>query len=597
MNDQDVRDMLRERAASITPSPDGLERIQAKLDGAVASAASGRRRFPVLASAAAVAVVAVIGAVVVAQRDDTTTVEGGPLADSPTTSEVPLPAGLPLGVFPWEAFGEPADDPAFADPVQTARAYVASRVTAVGETTDGGFVQGDATSGEVTFAGRVSTTVFVRQHGDRWYVTGAASDLVTLHDAGDGTLTAHVEIGGLLTHVREHSTGFGEDGTPVEVRGGEEYTGLGYDLGRNDVVLRERWVLDLADGTAALTETSFAPPTAVLPDTPATAAVGQGVWPWPDDEHEDTWLADPRETALRYVAFRLGGELGDTVVSEFQQGDSSSGEVVFTGDVSTTVVLRQLDGIWHVEAAVTELLDLLVEADEVAWTARRGGELTGNAEGAHMPGDERGPVRYEAGSGGSIELTEATGVVRHRFRFVADDGTIGLAEVRVDHGDAASESGIPEDAIFEEGGLDATAVAQAYLTDRLRGPTVTAGELRITEDGDAEVPWDAGVVILRQQDDGHWYVIEATGESVQIEGYSRDVDYIGGTVVVAEPGTLRFAAGATTWEIPVDEAGEGTRIPFEHSIEDDTSPSLRVVLVTANGLVSLAEQPLTVGRF
>ena len=600
MTDEEVqvREMLRARAAAITPSADGLERIEAKLAGdvQVTAAPAARRRFPVLASAAVVVVAAVIGGVVVAQRDDSTNVESGPLAGSPTTatSEVPGIAGLPLGVWPWP--GDAVDESVLSDPVQTARAYVASRVLDPGATTDGGFLQGDATSGEVVFTGDVATTVFVRQGpGGGWYVNGSASDLVTLHDAGDGTTTARVEAAGELTRTTAISGSDAASGDAAQVTGGEEYPGLAYTLGRSDVALRELFVLETADGTVGITEVAFQPPTGALPNTPEVAdGTGRlGVWPWPGDvaANEDVWLTDPRQTAMRYVAFRLGGDLGDTEVSDFQRGDSNSGEVVFTGDVSTTVLVRQLDGVWHVEAAITDLLELQVEDDEVSWTAAQGGDLTGNAEGDGVEPDPRGPTRFEAGSGGSTELTEASGIVRHWFTFVADDGTTGLAEVRVDHGDDVSESAIPEWAVWSEGSLDAYALALEYLEDRLPGVEHGAGDVQFSEDGYAEVPWTAGVVILRYEegDETHWFVEQAIGDSVQIESARRTDVGVTGELRLAQAGTATITVGDRSIEVRNDVDAEGTIVPFTIERAPSDAP-LRVVFRTDTGYVSLAER-------
>ena len=586
MTDEDVRDMLAERAAAIRPSTDGLAKIEARL---ASEPVAARRRLPVpMLAAAAVTVLAMVGVTVFVQRDDETSVDSGPVATAPVAPA----ADVPLGVWPWP--GDDVDEAVFDDAGDTARAYVASRVLEIGATTEVG--RNETADGvDVVFGGDVATTVHLRRDGDRWYVEASSSDLVTLHDVGDGSVTARIEVAGELVRTTAVSGASAASTVTAQVEGGEEYPGLGYTLGRDDAAQRELFVLGAVDGTTAIAEIAFRASTE--PDLPATAAP-PGVWPWPGDfaANEDAWLTDPRETALRYALFRFGGDLGETVASDFQQGDANSGEVVLTGDVSTTVLVRRLDGVWHVEAAVTDLLELQVDGDEVSWTVPRGGELTGNAEGAGVEPDPRGPVRIEPGSGGGIELTEATGVVRHWFTIVGDDGTTGLAEVRVDHGDTARESSIPDDAVFEEGGLDASAVVWAYLADRLESSEHVTIVNEPTYEGDrAEVTWNAGVIRLRQQPDGYWYVIEAIGDSVQIGSVrSANTDAAGQLDVeiqVAEPGVLHITDTSSmgTVDLEVDDAGEGTIVPFRTGNESSWPGPLLVVFETDAGFVSLAE--------
>lgn len=171
---------------------------------------------------------------------------------------------------------------------------------------------------------------------------------------------------------------------------------------------------------------------------PAADTVGPGVWPWPVDDVDAVDRTDPREVALRYLLSRFEGDLGETTASEFQQGDPTSGEVVVTGDVETTVLVRIDDGgQWYVVAALSDRLELVVLDDgAVESRPRVAGELTGNAEGPLVAADQRGPVPVTPDmtasfqpQGGDVEV----GILRHWFTLTTDDGVTGFTEVRVDH--------------------------------------------------------------------------------------------------------------------------------------------------------------------
>jgi hypothetical protein len=183
----------------------------------------------------------------------------GQAGPTTTTTPPPPPATAdspPAGVWPWP--GDDVEASVLDDPVDTARAYVATRIVDVGATTASEFQAGDARSGEVAFAGEVSTTVSVRVDDDgHWYVVASSSDLLTLHDTGDGTVTARVETAGRLVRSSVVSDAAEDRQEPISVQGGEEYPGLGYTLGRDDVALRELFILDTVDGTTALTEIAF----------------------------------------------------------------------------------------------------------------------------------------------------------------------------------------------------------------------------------------------------------------------------------------------------------------------------------------------------
>jgi hypothetical protein len=137
MTDDDVRDLLEQRAAAVQPSADGLERIQAKLAGEVPVTAVARRRpSTTWLAAAAVVVVALVGAVLFLDRDDTTN-----LATAPPTTAGHV-ARYPLVEAVW-----PSNDPEVLNgisaawareesPLSAVRLYLTDRVGEVGLTDD-----------------------------------------------------------------------------------------------------------------------------------------------------------------------------------------------------------------------------------------------------------------------------------------------------------------------------------------------------------------------------------------------------------------------------------------------------------------------------
>ena len=581
MTDEDVREMLAERARAVRPSSDGLAKIEARLAGAPAAA---RRRLPVpMLAAAAVTIVALVGVAVFVERDDDTVVDtDSPVATAPG-------AGLPPGVWPWP--GDAVEEWELRDPVLTAQAYVSSiMLDATYEMNDNGYEPTDAHSGQVVFSGHVSTTVSVREIDGRWFVESAASDLVTLHEAADGTVTARIEAPGILDHVTtvlgaepEHDT--------EEVQPGDEYPGLGDTLDRNDAVIRELFWLDTV-GTTGITEIAFGPRTTV----PAPAALPPGVWPFPHDDVDEARLDDPVETARAYVDARVGGITDRTTVSAYLEGDNSSGEVVFGGDISTTVFVRRLDGRWHVEGSASDLVTLHDADGDGAFTAvvEAKGWLQSHVVLSSGSSEPLMPAReYDAGE----EITEGlaydlnTDRVVKAVRFLltsGPEGIKGLSEVAFRP--PFAESAIPYGAVWSEGGLDAREVAVAYLADRLGGRAVRVDEPASIDKGRvAEVTWEAGVVRL-QYLDGLWYVVEAIGDSIQIKGTSLDVGYVGGTLTLAEAGTVHLSVGDTTWDVRNDVDAEGTDVPFEHEVPTDSPVILRAVFATDTGFVSLAER-------
>jgi hypothetical protein len=248
MTEDDVREMLQARAATVRASADALDRIGVRLEAPARRAPVNR--LPLLA-AAAVAVVALVGAVLLAQRgEERTPISSGETSTSTTstpTTSTTVRAQLGVWPLPFDA----VDESVFDDPVDTARAYVATRITDVGETTASEYQAGDSNSGEVVFSGHVSTTVLVRKaSADRWYVVASASDLLPVHDVGDGTQVMTAGADGTAEGVT-YDGDVVANHDPITVHRGDE-------LWRGANVGAGAWFsLTTADGSVALAETAI----------------------------------------------------------------------------------------------------------------------------------------------------------------------------------------------------------------------------------------------------------------------------------------------------------------------------------------------------
>ena len=209
------------------------------------------------------------------------------------------------------------------------------------------------------------------------------------------------------------------------------------------------WAIDEEPSTNVATTPEVGPPpaegegvdttTVTTAVEPSVTAIGRpGIWPWAGDDTRSADRSDPRDLALRYLLSRFDGELGDTPASDVPPGDPTSGEIVFTGDIETTVLVRTEDGEqWYVVAALSDLLELVVLDDgAVEYRPRVAGELTGNAEGPLVAPDPRGPVPVTPDMTGSFQPQagdDEVGILRHWFTLTTDEGTTGFTEVRVDH--------------------------------------------------------------------------------------------------------------------------------------------------------------------
>ena len=337
-----------------------------------------------------------------------------------------------------------------------------------------------------------------------------------------------------------------------------------------------------------------APPTT---DTtqPAKTELPPGVWPFPQDEVAEAALGDPVDTALAYVDARVGGTTDRTTVSEYQAGDNSSGEVVFGGDIQTTVFVRRLDDRWHVEGSASDLVTLhdadgdgsltaVVEAK--GWLQSHVALSTGASQPLVEAREFDAGEEITEGLAYDLNTDQAVKAVRFLLTF-GPEGTKGLSEVAFRP--PFAETAVPDGAVWQEAGLDARELVVAYLDDRLDGRRVEVGDLTEVGDGSGEVTWEAGVVRL-QQLDGYWYVVEAIGDSIQIAGTSLDAGYVGGTLTLAQAGTVRLSVGDTAWDVRNDVDAEGTDVPFEHEVPTDAPVILRAVFETDSGFVSLAER-------
>ena len=595
MTDEDVRDMLAERARAIRPSPDGLAKIEARLAG---TPATTRRRFPMpMLAAAAVTVLALVGVTVFVQRDDETSVDSGTFTTAPTTEDE-LQAVWPSNdrdVLEGIS-GAWAQD---ASPNDAVRLYLEDRVGRLPGDDDLSTRQLDD-GVVVTVTGDFDTEVHLRRlDGDGpWYVTSASSGSVSferitydgeaLETIAVTTADGDIEVtaqGANHTATTSSSSGAIVAGEPFEK------TAIfgGTDIER-DEPLTVHAVLRTGDFIAVV-DRFVEPPR--IGTTPATASLPAGVWPFPQDDVGPDVLDDPVETARAYVDARAGGVTDRTTVSEYREGDASSGEVVFGGDIQTTVFVRRLDGRWHVEGSASDLVTLHDADGDGALTAvvEAKGWLQSHVTLSSGSTEPLVPAReFDAGE----EITEGlaydlnTDQVVKAVRFLltfGPEGVKGLSEVAFRP--PFAESTVPADALLDEGGLDAVETAQRYLADRLGGRTVTITGSDLGQD-EGEVTWEAGVVRL-QRADGYWYVVEAIGDSVQINAVYFEDGAIRGELAVAERGTLHVSTADGTVDISVDQDGEGTLVPFELETAVSSGP-VRVVFETATGFVSLAER-------
>ena len=178
-----LREALAARAATIDPSPDGLERIEEDLMSGSPND-SNRNRW-IIGALSAAAVVLVLVAVTVLDDDDdtdvtadtTTTTADTTTTTGSTTTEVTTTEPFAPEVDPFSvAYPSPTTSQRFESPESAAQTY-ATEVLGFTELELGEFREGDSRSGEVPITDRPDgpeTLVLVRQmEDDTWFVLGS----------------------------------------------------------------------------------------------------------------------------------------------------------------------------------------------------------------------------------------------------------------------------------------------------------------------------------------------------------------------------------------------------------------------------------------
>jgi hypothetical protein len=405
MIDDDVQAMLRERATDVHPSPDALDRIEARLDE------GGRRRpgarLPMLAAAAVVVVVGLVGAVLLAQRgDDDAHVTSTPSTSMATTSTTLIaPAAIPDGVFPW-----PGDDAggAASDPASVARSYILDRVGLGPGTTFSSFQQGDASSGEVVVGGDLHTTVLLRRSADRWFVQGAVSDALPIHAAADGTFLCTIETAGdLVTWRRQPGEEAIQASSGRVLPGGDPTRLAPLGAGR---VSAEALLLSGPDG-GSFSEVRLGP-TPGDPDVPSNAI-------------SPTGRNDAIDAARAYLEERLPGT---TIDIGAYTGDDAAGEVTWQAGL---VRVERYRGRWFVVEAIGDSIQIAGTSLDVGSI---GGALTlAQAGTVHLRvGDVAWDVRNDVDrEGTSVHFEHDVPTdepVILRAVFTTDTGYVSLAE-------------------------------------------------------------------------------------------------------------------------------------------------------------------------
>jgi hypothetical protein len=355
ITDDDIRTMLRTKAAEATVSDDAWTRIADRLGEPEPKANHLPRRLAAVGVAAAVAA----GVVVLANRpgDDRT-----PMAQSTSTTSQPTATTVSQR------------DPNFVRSV--VEDWLHDRVPGV---VPGDLRQTDNPDGSVTvrFAGgELATELHLHptNGGQGLEVASATSDLLHLddptYDDADGLVaTAVAEMDGMLT-MTYVMDGHEQPGGHYRVAHTEEQH-LGYPVnGATAFVVR--LVLRTDEGVTAVVEQ----PARRLTDPakavgsyvavwPATDAVGLSTYQSQVNEGRRDDLLDPVAVAGGWLSELLPRDETPTSfeLGKFQQGDASSGEVPYTlSDGSRgTVLVRTMGGpkaMWFVSGATSDALDI-----------------------------------------------------------------------------------------------------------------------------------------------------------------------------------------------------------------------------------------------
>lgn len=344
MTDDDIRAMLRSKAAEVRVSDDAWDKISARLQEAPTRPVARRLA---LAGAAAAAVAAMVFVA---------NLPGSPTSQvaTPTTSEAaPRP-----------------DRGAVIEAVNEWLTTILADHIDYEPVSAGAHVNDDTATVRITDAG-IETEVVLRDEGEGWMVVSASSDMIPLFDVTfDGTaLTGRAtpEADGQLT------VSYLVDGAPA---GEHEMRRV---QAREDVVLGYR--SEVAGGSASVRAilvtdgvTYLSEVTAERPADPATATGSYvAIWPATDsaglaelqrqaDAGERPDLLEPETVAAAFLREVLGTDqhIG---VEQFQQGDTTSGEVPYQlyGEEAGTVLLRRTGGegsVWYVTGAVSDDLEI-----------------------------------------------------------------------------------------------------------------------------------------------------------------------------------------------------------------------------------------------
>jgi hypothetical protein len=330
------------------------------------------------------------------------------------------------------------------------------------------------------------------------------------------------------------------------------------------------------DATPVTSRPASSTSTTTTSTTIAATPLPDGVFPWAGDDVDASAVTDPVSIARAYILDRVG--LGPaTTFSSFQQGDANSGEVVVGGDLDSTVFVRRSGDRWFVEGAASDALAVHgAENGSFRCTIGSAGDLI---TWRRQPGQEPGPDPI------ALVPPPAGGVSAEALLLSGPAGG-SFTEVRL--GPEPGAPDVPADALTDVGRSDAIVAARAFLEDRLPGTTIDIGAYT-GNDAVGEVSWQAGVVRVARYR-ARWFVVEALGDSIQIAGTSLDVGYVGGSLTLAQAGTVHLTVGDVTWDVRNDVDHEGTSVHFEHDIPTDEPIMLRAVFETDSGYVSLAEK-------
>lgn len=380
MTEDELREMLRTKAAEVRVSDDAWAKISARIQEAPARPV-GRRLALAGAAAAAVA-----GTVFVANLPGPTS----QVATPDTTTSVPAESGIA---------------PSSLDPVVVATQWLQDRFPEVDVVA--GELQGseDGNATVVFREGGVQTEVFVRQLSGRegWAVVAATSDMIPLFD---------VTYDGRDLQGRATPEAAGRVVIDYVLDGDAQYGGVRDVAAREDVALG--WQTSEAAEVAAVRVVLVVDDVRYLSEVTAgrvvDPAVATGsyvaVWPATDSaglaelqrQADDGFrpdLLDPQAVAGAFLAELLPRDESPTsyTVGDFQQGDTTSGEVpyILSDGASGTILVRTTgeDGaIWFVSGATSDDLEIV--------EARR--------EETHLVADVR------SGATGTLTWTGATPV-------------------------------------------------------------------------------------------------------------------------------------------------------------------------------------------